>query len=149
MIELEPKGKIFIVFLIILGSAVFLGTRGPASNLPTELYEGAGYIPGTVEGFYRAPPQDIEQVLISNPSSVVVDCSTSGSEFLSGRKLPNAVWSPDSKIYYGQNMELILYSTPDDVAVAYAKDLVGKMYGTIYVLTGGQQAWRDWINRGN
>jgi len=148
MIELEMKGKIFIVFLIIVGSALFLATRSTPTNLPSDIYEGSGHIPGTVEGFYRAPPQDIEQVLASNPSVVVVDCSTSGSDFLAGRKLPNAMWSPDSSIYYGQNMELVLYSTPDEVAVNYARNLVGKMYGNIYVLTGGQQAWRDWITRG-
>ena len=144
-IELEPKGKIFVVFLIIVGSMIFLSTRSTPTNLPSEFFEGDSHIPGTVEGFYRAPPQDIEQLLQSNPSTVVVDCSTSGADFLSGRKLPNAVWSPDSKIYYGQNMELVLYSTPDEVAVNYARDLVGKMYGNIYVLTGGQQAWQDWI----
>lgn len=147
MIELEPKGKIFVVFLVVLGCMVFFGTRSATTSLPSSIFEGDSYIPGTVEGFYKAPPQDIEQLLASNPLVVVVDCSTSGADYLAGRKLPNAVWSPDCKIYYGQNMELVLYSNPDEVAINYARDLVGKMYGRIYVLTGGQQAWQDWINR--
>jgi len=148
MIELETKGKIFIVFLIILGSTLFLATRSTPTNLPANIYDGSSYIPGTVEGFYNTPPQDIEHLLQTNPSVVVVDCSTSGADFLAGRKLPGAVWSPDAKIYYGQNMELVLYSTPDEVAINYARSLVGKVYGHIYVLTGGQQAWANWINSG-
>ena len=148
MIELEPKGKIFIVFLIVVGSMLFLATRSTPTNLPASIYEGDGHVPGTTAGFYNAPPQDVEQVINSNPSTVVVDCSASGADYLAGRRLPNAMWSPDASIYYGQNMELVLYSTPDTVALNYAKDLVGKMYGNIYVLTGGQQAWFDWINKG-
>lgn len=146
-IELEPKGKVFVGFLIVLGVLIFMSTRTSTIVLPESVYTGETVLPGSVEGFYRIPPQDAEQLITSNPSVVIVDCNTAGTSFLAGERLPNAIWSPDASVYYGQRMTLLLYSTPDDTAVDYARNLVGKMYGEIYVLTGGYQAWYNWINR--
>ena len=42
-IELEPKGKIFIVFLIIIGSMLFLASRSTPTNLPSKFYEEGGH----------------------------------------------------------------------------------------------------------
>ena len=143
-IELEPKGKVFIMFLIILGAITFLSTRSTDVTPPAGV---GGNYPGAITGFYRIPPQNAEQLMNENPSAVVVDCNPGGSDFISGKKLPRAVWSPDANIYVGQHMLLLLYSTPDNIAIDYARSLVGRTYGEIYVMEGGYQGWENWINR--
>lgn len=147
MIELETKGKVVVSFLIILGVIFFLSTRTSNVALPEGVFYSGGTLPGSVEGFYRAPPQDIEQLIDSNPSAVVVDCDPTGVNYIAGKRLPRAVWSPSAKIYYGQHMTMILYSSSDETSINYARSLVGKMYGSIYMLTGGYQAWEGWVNR--
>ena len=147
MIEIEQKGYVFLGILIILSSAVWLGTRTIPADLPAECYEKQNYVPGSVEGFYRTPPQDIEQLINNNPSVVIIDCSSRSADFLAGKTLPNAKWSTTPSVYYGQNMVLILYSSNDDDAIDFATDLVGKMYGQVHVLLGGYPTWDTWINR--
>jgi len=146
MIEIEPRGKLTIIGIVVIIFVIFMLTRTPPEALPDEYYED-NIGPGTVTGFYQAPAQDIEQLITGNPSAIVIDCSSSSNDFMAGDKLPRAVWSPDVSIYYGQNMELILYSNPPDYAIDQARSLVGKMYGSVYVLTGGYSAWENWINR--
>lgn len=141
-IELTKRGKIVVAVLII----VIIGTLVASRPLTINISNGGGYQPGAVTGFYKVPPQDAQQLLNSNPSLIIVDCTPGGDNYQNDNKIPKAIWSTDSSAFYNQRISILIYSTPDDYAFNYAKSLIGKAYGEIYVLIGGIEAWNNWID---
>jgi len=145
MIELEKKGKIVIgcfIALSIFGLHSWMGTS--TMQAPPV---GTTYHSGVAVGYYQVPPQDAEQLINKKENLVVADCSVNGNDFKEGRVLPRAVWAPDASTFYNQHKNVLIYSDSSERSLNYAHDLVGKLYGEIYVLLGGYQAWSGWINR--
>lgn len=145
MIEITSKGKVIVGFFVSLLILLIYFNMNASTMKP--MSRETGTPEGSVTGFYKVSPQDAEQLLKQNPSMIVVDCSATAIDFIAGRKLPKAVWSPDARVYYNQRIVLLIYGSSDDESTDYARSLVGKMYGEIYVLMGGYQAWHNWINR--
>jgi len=148
-IELEPKGN------VLIGAALFLAFialyAGMSSSSSGPSWNNGTYIPSnTVKGYELIPPQDAEYLMNTNPSLLIIDANRDTINFQSGAHLPGAIWSTDPSTYYGQNIVMLVYSTPNDFAVQYVRDLIikGHVQGHLYVLNGGYEAWFNWQNRG-
>ena len=148
MIELTLKGKVVVGFLGALLVIMLYSWMGGSSIAPPPVIDGGDGEPlppsGTATGFYKVPPQDAQQLINTKKNLIVIDCSIGGADFIAGNSLPNAIWSVDPSAFYMQRTNILLYANDDSTSTDYAKALIGKLFGEIYVLMGGYGAWIAW-----
>jgi hypothetical protein len=141
-IELTTKGKIVVIAFAVLG---VIALYGFASSGDIKVPEG--FNPGAQTGYYTIGGQYGDHLLNTVPNLVVVDCNSDNTNYLDGKLVTKAVWSTDSSMFINNNKPMLVYSTPDDAAVAYCKSLMGKVYGEVYMMQGGYEGWYAWVHR--
>lgn len=141
-IEIQQKGYVFIGFIIMIICIAFFATRSTNVTPPEGTYNNVNHF---TKGFFRSPPQDIDQLIKSNPTATIVDCSSDNTYFSGNQKIPNAIWSRNPLTLYDRKETLILYSTDDgSESIEYAKELMNHVYGQVYILEGGFNAWQNY-----
>jgi len=140
MIELTKKGKVVAAGLVTIG-ILLLWLIASSSMMPS------GYKPGTTQGYYSVDSQRGDNLINTQADLLVVDANTDSSHYLQGFYVTKAVWSTDPSMYYDATRPILVYSTPDDAAIAYCKGLIGNVYGPIYMMQGGYEGWYAWIHR--
>ena len=137
--DVKKSDKIIAIVLVIicLIAAVFLVMTYilPISNEKqyTSIYTNA-----TADAAYD---------LINNTSGLlVIDCrgleGCSTCQFNQGH-LPNATLNMNAQSLYNETNDILVYSKNGTVGVEFCEELVGHVYGNIYNLEGGYEAWKD------
>lgn len=83
--------------------------------------------------------------IIENTTNLtIIDCR-GGCKCSWKTKLPNAIWAIQTIRFYNSTNDLLIYCLDGTKSPSFAERLVGHVYGKIYNMDGG---WNAWINYG-
>ena len=88
-------------------------------------------------------PQDaVGLVNSSYNSTIIVDCRTCKCNNNKGH-LPNATWNINPEDFYNTTKDLLVYDNHGEKSTQFCQNLTGHVYGAIYCLDGGMDAWKE------
>ena len=70
----------------------------------------------------------------------IIDCRPCECQFV--QRIPGAVWSDTPSMFHGWHEDVLVYSQEGVVSVDFCEDLLWQVYGSIYHLDGGFDAWK-------
>ena len=88
-------------------------------------------------------PQDaLGLVNSSDNSTIIVDCRTCKCNYNKGH-LPSATWTINPEDFYNTTKDLLIYDNHGEKSSQFCQNLTGHVYGAIYYLEGGMDAWKE------
>lgn len=84
---------------------------------------------------------EAHKLIQSNDNLIIVDvrgCKCSYNR----EHIPDAIWDTNPQDFYGEKKDLLIYCQTGVTSVEFCKKLVGHVYGKIYNLEGGIEAWK-------
>jgi len=75
---------------------------------------------------------------------IIVDCSGGCKPCSNSKRIPKSVWENNPKLYQNESLDILIYSSKgDDKTQAFCNGLINNVYGKIYFLEGGFNAWKE------
>lgn len=143
--EQEDKEKkiqvILITVLVIISvSAVFgftvLSLSGESNNPDTDK-------PDISKTYSTISADDAYSLAsIGNNLTTIIDIRSCKCNY-NKEHIPNAIWNINPQSFYNTTSNLIIYDNTGEKCIAFCEELVGHVYGSIYYLEGGINAWKD------
>jgi len=91
--------------------------------------------------YQNVSAKEAYELIQNNPNLIIVDvrgCKCSYND----EHIPNAIWDTNPRDFYGTKNDLLIYCQTGVTSVEFCEKLVGHVYGKIYNLKGGIQAWK-------
>ena len=129
---------ILIIVLVIISVSSVLWLTLISGLLEQELTE-----PVLTTTYSSISPQDVVGLVNSSDNStIIVDCRTCKCNYNKGH-LPNATWTINPEDFYNTTKDLLVYDNHGEKSTQFCQNLTGHVYGAIYYLEGGMDAWKE------
>ncbi len=92
-------------------------------------------------GYKNITPEEAKNLIENDKNLLIIDVRICPCEF-SEAHIPGATWSTNPKKFYNTTHDLLIYSEDGKRSEDFCKRLVGHVYGKIYNLDGGIEAWK-------
>jgi len=130
------KIAILIIVIIIAIAVVFY-------VLP-QLLKEEDNTPVFTSTYFNKTPEEAYNIINTTKNLTVIDCrgleGCSICQFNKGH-LPGAELNENPNSLFNSTEDILVYSVDGTVGAIYCADLVGHVYGKIYNLAGGYDAW--------
>ena len=129
---------ILIIVLVVISVSSVLWLTLISGSLEQELTE-----PVLTTTYSSISLQDaVGLVNSSDNSTIIVDCRTCKCNYNKGH-LPNATWTINPEDFYNTTRDLLVYDNHGEKSTQFCQNLTGHVYGAIYYLEGGMDAWKE------
>lgn len=129
---------ILIIVLVVISVSSVLWLTLISGSLEQELTE-----PVLTTTYSSISLQDaVGLVNSSDNSTIIVDCRTCKCNYNKGH-LPNATWTINPEDFYNTTRDLLVYDNHGEKSTQFCQNLTGNVYGAIYYLDGGMDAWKE------
>ena len=99
-------------------------------------------IPTYTTNYSNLTPQQAYNLVYNNSEAlIIVDMRNCDCSYNKGH-ISGAIWQINPETFYNSVMDILVYGE-DDQSLIYCQKLVGHVYGAIYHLDGGIEAWES------
>jgi rhodanese-related sulfurtransferase len=131
MEEKSPKKVLIAIAIGIIVVVAIVGwikiTSGPKKPVLTSSY--------TI-----VSAEEAYEIISNTPNITIVDIRNCSCEY-NGGHIPEANWSTHPKEFYNSTIDLLIYDQNGTWSIQFCEKLVNHVYGKIYCLEGGIEAW--------
>jgi rhodanese-related sulfurtransferase len=94
--------------------------------------------------YYNKDPEEVFDIMNNTENLTIIDCrgleGCSSCQFKKGH-LPNASMNDNPTTLFNSTNDILVYSKDGSIGAEFCIDLVNHVYGNIYNLKGGYEAW--------
>jgi len=132
-IEINKNTAVLAILIIILIISIILFVAPENTINPDDLKKYTHH-------YEEITPMQMENMYVKD-NFLVIDCTEPKTVYREAH-LPNAVWSPNPSLFFGQKNDIVVYnSNNEDTAISFCENLSGNVHGKIYYMKGGINAW--------
>ena len=91
--------------------------------------------------YENVTPQEAYNLIKNDSNLIVVDVRGCPCHY-NKEHLPHAIWDTNVNDFYNTTKDLLIYCETGYTSTQFCKKLVGHVYGRIYNLEGGIEAWK-------
>ena len=133
-VEINKKGIIILILLVLLFIGIIFKLLPNTEYIVSENPKSTKYT--------TISPNEVNNLYKNANNLIVVDCSQPKQVYRDGH-LPEAVWTPNPELFYNTTNDILVYSNNDTIAKNFCEQLVDNVYGHIYFMPGGYEAWKN------
>jgi len=93
------------------------------------------------QSFQNITASEAYKLIQNNTNLIIIDVRGCKCTY-NKEHIPNAIWDTYPEDFYGTKKDLLIYSQVGSTSMDFCKKLVGHVYGKIYNLKGGIDAWK-------
>ena len=134
----EKKLRLILIITLVIVSCVAI----VAAAFLFDVFEQEPTGPFITTTYSGVAVENASIIAANNESVIIVDIRSCKCSY-NKEHLPNAIWNTDWTTFYNETKDIMVYDSTDLGSIEFCEQLINKVYGDIYYLSGGLTAWKN------
>jgi rhodanese-related sulfurtransferase len=130
--------QLILIITVVIVSCIAL----VAAAFLFEVFEQEPAGPFITTTYSSVTPENASILAANNESVIIIDVRSCKCNY-NKEHLPNAIWNTDWTTFYNETKDILVYDSTDFGSMNFCEQLINKIYGEIYYLQGGINAWKE------